>query len=121
MTTENMYPVDSTYHACCNAIGQHARNCKTCVPLPPGAIADIWEGDSDSPYRIVSTPNYAVTDHELLAWADAEQRIDGSLGNARVRIDIEWSGAGLNSDQCRELSSHLLELAVVLDKWTGAR
>lgn len=26
-TPTNRYPVDSTYHPCCNAIGRHGRNC----------------------------------------------------------------------------------------------
>lgn len=27
-TPATKYPVDSTYHRCCNAIGQHSRDCE---------------------------------------------------------------------------------------------
>lgn len=107
-TAENRHPADSTYH------------CKTEIALPAGADSgDIWETASDVTFRVVSTPSYGVTDHQLVIWADGIQSLDGSLSEAAARIDIDWSRNPLNSDQCRELAIQLLELAAVLDAWTG--
>jgi hypothetical protein len=119
-TTENRHPVDSTYHPCCNAIGRHGRDCKTEVPLPAGAdFGDNWETtDGSSHTRVVSTPNRYVTDSELLIWADAVQGQDGRISDPAARIDIS-SLEQLNGDQARELASHLLELAALLDTWTA--
>lgn len=89
------------------------------IAPPVGAdFADIWEtGSSGVASRVISSPNCGVTDHELVLWCDAEQRVDGALANPLCRIDINWSDQGMNSDQCRELASLLLESAALIDGW----
>jgi hypothetical protein len=44
-TPTNPYPVDSTFHACCNGIGKHAPHC---VAPPAGAgFVDYWGSAGD--------------------------------------------------------------------------
>ena len=122
MTTENMYPVDSTYHPCCGCIGRHGQECQH-VPVPAGAeIVEPWEpADREYPaYRIVTGAPRTITDHNLLVSASALQWADGTIEDGGLddcpTIHVDRP-ATLNSDQARELAAILLDLAAQIDGW----
>jgi hypothetical protein len=90
------------------------------VPLPAGAVfGDVWEGID--PKRVIMGPNRGVTDSDAYIWTTAIQRTDGRIEDGpeppQVHIEADTDYAGLNSDQCREMASLLLEAAAQLDGW----
>lgn len=70
--TDNLHPVDSTYFACCNAIGGHSRNCSlnaqaidTALGLDRIAnLIELARGDSNAILQVLPTdaPLFAVVD-----------------------------------------------------------
>jgi hypothetical protein len=121
-TTENRYPVDSTYHPCCNAIGRHGRDCKTQIQPPPGAEPDLWvAGQRD----IYSQIGYVATSTDLLSCPAvtvvAEQYADGRIGCIDVILDVEMGGShsDLSSAHARELAGMLTAGADLADTWAG--
>lgn len=53
-TTTTAHPVDSTYHPCCNAIGQHANACTiTADVAPPAGASEVgeWRDSPGAPWR----------------------------------------------------------------------
>ena len=92
MTTR--YPVDSTYHPCCNAIGQH--DCRVVaapdLPLPAGATADNWESVTPEGVPVRS-----------LLWLDlGEVEVSGCQYGDDGRVE---RGIAVYLPECRHFSS----------------
>jgi hypothetical protein len=137
-TPTNPYPVDSTFHACCNGIGKHAPHC---VAPPAGATPDIWQDDGPTSYRVVDgrvrnvdvnrASNEGLTG--VSVYTHAVQLADGSLsfaasdGAPGVSIDTFWrddpngpphdTGISVTAEEARELAAALLEAAAEIDGW----
>ncbi|KAA1430961.1 hypothetical protein [Mycolicibacter arupensis] len=67
----HLYPVDSTYHRCCNAIGQHAQACnaqgdvRLLAYLRGGAVT-LQVDDGSRPFTLSSAEAQALAEHLMV-------------------------------------------------------
>lgn len=101
MNSINPYPVDSTYHECCGAIGGHGYGCSE--SYADTSISDCIQLDDNT---IVSVALRQFTDDRT----EAAVRIDHAAG----RDFLE-----LSADDARWLAEHLLAAAGRLDDLAG--
>lgn len=111
--TTNRFPVDSTYHPCCNTIGAHTEQCPgPDLPVPAGATTDGWA-------------TVCLVDGVLmrsLLWLDlGTVEICGQQYSNDGRIErgiavYPPAGEYLTAAQARELAEKLIEAADKLDR-----
>ena len=120
-TNPNPYPVDSTFHACCNGIGKHAPHC---VAPPAGAMPDDWQAfDPRMPHRVLLGEVRGIdgvdTDH-VCVQTSAIQFSDGRIDDGSVHEPphVYLRDDALTTTQARELAATLIEAADEVDGWT---
>jgi hypothetical protein len=127
-TASSPYPVDSTFHACCNGIGKHAPHCEAHpfpeVAPPPGAwFVDDW-GSAGDDCRVILGVARAAVDSDIKVNTCCIQHADGHIDDGstneypHVYLSLGKRG-NLNSDQARELAALLLEMAAEIDGWAS--
>lgn len=96
------------------------------VPLPVGAeTSDLWT-DWNNECRVIFTPDHPVGNTDLAVYASAIQLADGTIDDgsgATHEPPRIWLGerGGMSSGQARELAATLVQLASIVDQWTGQR
>lgn len=110
--SDNPYPVDSTYHACCHAIGGHAPTCSATepdLPVPPGATTDGWTSvDPDG--TLVRSLEWSRYDTDSIGvsidgWQDAK----GAVARGITIYGAE--GRSLTAGQAIQLAARLTAAA----------
>ena len=98
----------------------------TDIPLPPGAESgDDWE-TWGCDFRVISTPDYPVIGTDIVVYAAALQRADGTIDDGggdgeapKIWITGDADQRGLTGEQARVFRAVLDELAKVIDQWVG--
>lgn len=116
MTTTNPYPVDSTYHPCCNAIGGHGPDCPAAPTverhaLPPVPAPGPVEFLDSATYAVVSVGGITAKVQRLSYWAPNDDM-------TAVEVDYEVTISGLpehggTADILAETPDVLTDLAAV--------
>ncbi|MBX7433486.1 hypothetical protein JDV09_15400 [Mycobacterium sp. Y57] len=120
MTTK--YPVDSTYHQCCNTIGRHTDRCpglRPDFPVPAGATADPWDAVCLVDGTAMRSLTWSRHDTGTVGVAiDGFQHSDdGRIERGISLYDIK--DRSLTAAQAVDLARALLKAATVLDKLDG--
>lgn len=109
MTTT--HPVDSTYHRCCNSIGQHGRDCAD--GLPAGAIeAGPWKSSpGGGRWRLCICDVYEAVGDWCLAYVSAFQ-FDGETKTVMYGVDVRLGVGGcLPHEQADALAAAIVKAA----------
>lgn len=110
------YPVDSTYHQCCNAIGRHARDCvardvggPAHVPAPADAT-EVHSWTDNDERRFWSTDRDGVL-------TGGYQQGDGTV--SRRRVTIEHNIGEMTAAEARSYAARLSAAADEVEMLTA--
>jgi hypothetical protein len=99
----------------------------TDIPLPPGAQSgDDWE-TWGCEFRVISTPDYRIVGTDIVVYAAAIQRTDGTVddGSGDEEAPKIWisGGAdhGITAEQADVLSVLLDELGNTITQWLAVQ
>jgi hypothetical protein len=115
----NPYPVDSTFHACCNGIGKHAPHC---VAPPAGAtyVADWYDMQFgiDHVRRYFSGSSRVVErdGNDMSVEIYGTQGPDGDVTRHIMVVDGNTEAVELTSTHARQLGRALLAAADEADQ-----